>query len=251
MPPNRRRTSENLERASLENREKPQGVSLCRSIFTEGYAASSGGALIREDVSDEAIRLATLLTQHDETRTPRTWALLSLLLLQAARFPARVGDDGALFLLRDQDRSRWDRVRMAHGLRALGHAAAGDTVTRYHLEAGIAACHAAAPSWEDTDWRQIVALYDALFEMTGSPVVALNRAIAVWQLEGAHAGIEAVARVADHPALARYHVRAAVLAELWRDAGDFDRAAAYYREALALATSQPERRFLASRLDGL
>lgn len=220
-------------------------------MFTEGYTATSGEALTKEDVAHEAIRLAILLTRHDETCTPRAWALLALLQLQASRFAARVGDDGSLFLLRDQDRTRWDRSLIAAGLRALAKASEGDTMSRYHLEAGIAACHAAAPSWEATDWAQIVDLYDALADLTGSPVVLLNRAVAVWQLEGAHAGLAAAERVAAHPALARYHVRPAVLAELWRAAGDFDRAAGYYREALALATSQPDRRFLATRLEGL
>lgn len=220
-------------------------------MFTEGYAATSGEALVREDIAREAIRLATLLTRHDETRTPRTWALLALLQLQASRFAARVSDDGSLFLLRDQDRARWDRSLVAAGLRALGQASAGDTVTRDHLEAGIAACHAVAPSWDETDWKQIVELYDALAALTDSPVVALNRAVAIWQLEGAHAGLAAAERAAADPAIARYHVRPAVMAELWRAAGDLDRAARFYREALALAASQPERRFLMTRLDGL
>lgn len=220
-------------------------------MFTEGYAATSGETLVREDIAREAIRLASLLTRHDDTRTPRTWALLALLLLQASRFAARADDAGSLFLLRDQDRARWDRSLVAAGMRALDRAAEGDTVTRYHLEAGIAACHAVAPSWEATDWGQIVELYDALVALTDSPVAALNRAIAVWQLEGPAAGLAAAERVASHPALERYHARPAVLAELWRAVGDFDRAAACYREALALAASQPERRFLATRLDGL
>ncbi len=220
-------------------------------MFTEGYAATSGDALIREDISEEAIRLGTLLASHDETGVPRTWALLALLLLHAARFPARVSADGELFLLREQVRSRWDRGLIAAGMRALDRASAGAEVSRYHLEAGIAACHAAASSWDGTDWRQILDLYDALLQMTGSPVVALNRAIAVSRIVGPQAAIAAVATIERHPALARYHLRAAVLGELWREAGDRDRAGAFYREALALAGSTPERRFLAARLEAL
>jgi RNA polymerase sigma-70 factor (ECF subfamily) len=220
-------------------------------IFTEGYAATSGDVLVREEISEEAIRLATLLARHAETGVPRSWALVSLLLLHAARFPARVSADGELFLLREQDRTRWDRGLIAAGMRALERASDGPDVSRYHLEAGIAACHAAAASWESTDWRRILELYDALLAATASPVVALNRAIALSRVEGPCAAIAALASIEGHPALARYHLRPAVLAELWREADDRDRAEACYREALRLAGPTPERRFLIARLEAL
>jgi RNA polymerase sigma-70 factor, ECF subfamily len=220
-------------------------------IFNEGYAATTGDELVREDISGEAIRLAGLVTRHPMTATPKAHALLALLLLQAARFPARVSSDGELFLLRDQDRSTWDRALIAEGLRALGRAAAGDELTRYHLEAEIAACHACAPSWEDTDWQRILHLYDRLLAVTRSPIVALNRAIACSRVAGPRAAIGEVDDIADHPALSTYHLLPAVLAELWREAGDARRAATYYRAALRLARAVPERRFLTMQLDGL
>jgi RNA polymerase sigma-70 factor (ECF subfamily) len=220
-------------------------------MFNEGYAATSGDALLREDISGEAIRVAALITRHPVTGTPKAHALLALLLLQAARFPARVSSDGELFLLRDQDRSKWDRALMGEGFRALGSAAAGGELTRYHLEAEIAACHASAPSWEVTDWRRILALYDRLVALTRSPIAALNRAIAYSRVAGPGPAIGALEELATHPALHAYHLLPAVLAELWREAGDAERAAAYYRAALQLAPAATERRFLTMQLDGL
>jgi RNA polymerase sigma-70 factor (ECF subfamily) len=220
-------------------------------MFNEGYAATAGDALVREDISAEAIRLAALLTSHPVTAVPRVWALLALLLLHAARFPSRCGSEGELYLLRDQDRSRWDRALISEGLRALDHAAAGDDISAYHLEAEIAACHVIALDWADTDWPRILQCYDQLVELTGSPIVALNRAIAVAHVGGVRAAIADVEALGSPAALKDYHLRPAVLAELWREAGDVDRATRYYREALALTVTGPERRFLTARLDAL
>jgi RNA polymerase sigma-70 factor (ECF subfamily) len=217
-------------------------------MFNEGYAATSGDALVRDEVAREAIRLSRLLAVHPATRSPRVWALLALMLLHAARFPARVDSEGTLFLLRDQDRAVWDRALIAEGLLALDRSASGEEVSALHLEAGIAACHAAAPSWDVTDWRRIAELYDELFRMTRSPVVAVNRAIAVSRLEGPLSGLAALDAIDDRGALERYPLLPAVQAELWREAGDRDRAAACYRAALGLARSSPEQRWLTSRL---
>ncbi|MDP1572401.1 MAG: sigma-70 family RNA polymerase sigma factor [Vicinamibacterales bacterium] len=213
-------------------------------MFNEGYAATEGDRLVREDIAGEALRLVRLLAAHPATATPRTHALYALVCLHAARFPARTRSDGALFLLRDQDRTAWDRRLVAEGMRALDRASSGDEVTAYHLEAGIAACHAVAPSYDATDWPQIAALYDNLYALTRSPIVALNRAIAVSRVEGPGAGIAALAAIERDPALARYHLLPAVLAELWREAGDPARARAYLDAALACAMSGPERRWL-------
>jgi RNA polymerase sigma-70 factor, ECF subfamily len=188
-------------------------------MFNEGYAATAGDHLVRDDVAVEAIRLARMLAAHPATTGPRVWALLALMLLHAARFPARADPAGAPFLLRDQDRSRWDRAAIAEGMRALDRSAAGAEVTALHLEAGIAAAHAAAPSWEATDWPHIVELYDALLALTGSPVVAVNRAVAVSRVHGPRAGLAALDAVADMVALARYPLLPVVRAELWREAG--------------------------------
>lgn len=220
-------------------------------MFNEGYVATSGDALVRDDVAGEAIRLASLAAAHPATDSPNAWALLSLMLLHAARFPARIDSDGTLFLLRDQDRARWDREAIAAGLRALDRAASGNHVSAFHLEAGIAACHAVAPSWDATDWPQIVTYYDDLLALTGSPVVAMNRAIAVSRIDGPLAGLAVLDSIAGRAVLARYPLLPAVEAELWREAGDQARAVASYREALTLARSTPEQRWLSSRLTHL
>ncbi len=161
--------------------------------------------------------------------------------LHAARFPARLGRDRTMRLLRDQDRSTWNRPLIADGLRALDRASAGDRVSAFHLEAGIAACHALASSWDETDWLQILTLYDELVALTKSPVVAVNRAVALSRVEGPLAGLAALNELADHPALARYVLLPAIVAELWREAGDVERAAESYRAALSLSRSSPER----------
>lgn len=217
-------------------------------MFNEGYAATAGDQLIRDDVAWEAIRLAHMLAAHPATACPKVWALLALMLLHAARFPARVDSEGTVFLLRDQDRGKWDRAAIAEGLHALDRAAAGETVTALHLEAGIAACHAAAASWDATDWAQIVELYDELFALTASPVVAVNRAVAVSRIDGPLSGLAALEAIDNASALERYPLLPAIQAELWREAGDFERAAACYRAALGLARSSPEQRWLTSRL---
>jgi RNA polymerase sigma-70 factor (ECF subfamily) len=219
-------------------------------LFNEGYAVTSGDRLICEDISAEAIRLAGLLTRHPLTATPRSWALLALLLLHAARFRTRVGDTGDVLQLRDQDRTRWDRTLISEGLQALDRAASGDVLSTFHLEAEIAACHAVAPSWAETDWTRIVQCYDELVGQTNSPIVRLNRAIARSRVDGPHAAISEIESLVGLESLASYHLLPAALAELWREAGDPDRAASYNRAALRLAGSSPERRLLAGRLEG-
>jgi RNA polymerase sigma-70 factor (ECF subfamily) len=217
-------------------------------MFNEGYAATSGDHLVRDDVAREAIRLGRMLATHPAITAPRAWALLALMLLHAARFPARVDSDGTLFLLRDQDRSRWDRGAVAEGLHAFDRAATGHVVSAFHLEAGIAACHAAAASWESTNWPEILDLYDDLLALTRSPVVAMNRAIALSRIEGPLSGLAALDAIDGLAALDRYPMLPAIQAELWREAGDVERAAAGYRAALGLARSAPEQRWLTSRL---
>ncbi len=231
-------------------------------MFNEGYAATSGDHLIKDEVAAEAIRLVLMISAHPAIAAPRrgprdadfaswggrAWALVSLTLLHAARVPARIDSEGTLFLLREQDRRKWDRSMIAEGMRALDRASSGDRVTAFHLEAGIAACHAAAASWESTDWRQIVALYDDLLALTSSPVVAMNRAVAISRVEGALSGLAALDAIENLAALQRHPLLPAIQAELWREAGDADRAIACYRAALGLARSAPEQRWLTSRL---
>ena len=217
-------------------------------IFNEGYAATAGDQLIRDDVAQEAIRLARMTASHPATSAPRAWALLSLMLLHAARFPARVDSDGTLFLLRDQDRGKWDHAMIAEGMLALDRASAGDAISAFHLEAGIAAVHAAAGSWEATDWPEILDLYDELLALTHSPVVAMNRAVAVSRLEGPLSRLAALDAIDDRKTLERHPLLPAIQAELWREAGDSERAITCYRAALGLARSAPEQRWLTSRL---
>jgi RNA polymerase sigma-70 factor (ECF subfamily) len=217
-------------------------------IFNEGYAAHSGESLVRHDLVHEAIRLTRPLTQHPATALPRTQALLALMLLQAARIPARAGDNGDLFLLEQQDRFTWDRAMIADGLRHLDASARGTEVSAYHLQAGIAAAHAVARTYADTDWAGIVSLYDALLDLEPSPVVALNRAIAVSRAQGPDAGLRELESLREDPTLSRYVLFHATLAELSRETGDVRAAERHYRAALALPSSEPARRFLVKKL---
>ncbi|TAL01054.1 MAG: sigma-70 family RNA polymerase sigma factor, partial [Verrucomicrobia bacterium] len=175
-------------------------------LFNEGYKASSGEQLVREDICHEAVRLTSLLAEHAAGDQPETHALLALMLLNAARIPARTDDAGNLLLLKEQDRARWDQAMIARGMFHFARSAAGETITEYHLQAGIAACHCTARDFASTDWPQILSLYDRLIAMDGSPIVALNRAVAVAQVHGPKAGIEAVAAIRDGEALKSYYL---------------------------------------------
>ena len=217
-------------------------------LFNEGYAAHAGEELIRAELCTEAVRLTSLLAQERTLSTPAVHALLALMLLQAARLPARVGDAANLLRIDEQDRARWAPRLIARGLEHLDRSAQAESLTGYHLEAGIAACHAAAPRYEDTDWTRIVELYDLLAAFNPTPVVLLNRAIAISRLKGAAAGLSALDAVIDEPSLRRYYLLPATLGEVSREAGDAARAASHYRAALACECSEPERRFLEQRL---
>ena len=217
-------------------------------MFNEGYAATAGDDLVRSDLCGEAVRLATILADHPATSLPEVHALLALMLFQASRLPARCDAEGALVLLADQDRGRWDRALIGRALGHLERCAAGKRATAYHLEAGIAACHAMAPSYAATDWAQILALYDDRLALAPSPVVVLNRAVALSMVQGPRAGIAALAEVADDPHLRGYYLLPATLADLWLRCGDRQTAAAHYRCALELPCSEPERRFLLRQL---
>jgi RNA polymerase sigma-70 factor, ECF subfamily len=217
-------------------------------MFNEGYAATAGDDLVRSDLCGEAVRLATILADHPATSLPEVHALLALMLFQASRLPARCDAEGALVLLADQDRGRWDRTLIGRALGHLERCAAGKRATAYHLEAGIAACHAMAPSYAATDWTQILALYDDRLALAPSPVVVLNRAVALSMVQGPRAGIAALAEVADDPHLRGYYLLPATLADLWLRCGERQTAAAHYRRALDLPCCEPERRFLLRRL---
>jgi RNA polymerase sigma-70 factor (ECF subfamily) len=220
-------------------------------MFNEGYAAHAGESLVRHDLVDEAVRLTRLLTRHPATNTPKTHALLALMLLQAARIPARADADGELFVLEAQDRKLWDRAIIADGLRHLDASARGSDVSTYHLQAGIAACHAVASTYDSTDWTEIVSLYDSLLDVEPTPIVVLNRAIAVSRVHGAAEGLRALSGLRDDPTLSRYYLFHATLGELSRESGNMAEAARHYAAALELPCSEPARRFLERKLASL
>src|ERR1700726_1113847 len=168
-------------------------------LFNEGYAATAGDDLVRSDLCGEAVRLATILADHPATSLPKVHALLALMLFQASRLPARCDAEGALVLLADQERRRWDRALIGRALGHLERCAAGERATAYHLEAGLPACHAMAPSYAATDWAQILALYDDRLALAPSPVVVLNRAVALSMVQGPRGGIAALAQGGDDP----------------------------------------------------
>jgi RNA polymerase sigma-70 factor (ECF subfamily) len=214
-------------------------------MFNEGY--SRGLADLRE----ESIRLSRLVAGHSVAGAPEADALFALMLLQSARAAARVDEAGDLLLLEEQDRSRWDSNAIAEGLRALDRSARGDRMSTYHLEAGIAAAHATARDYASTDWEQIAQLYGTLYELNPSPVITLNRAVAISRWLGPASGLEAIAEIERHPSLSRYHLLPATLARLWLESGDRARAAFYYSRALAYECSDAERRLLERQLAAL
>jgi RNA polymerase sigma-70 factor (ECF subfamily) len=217
-------------------------------VFNEGYAATSGDLLVRRELGAEAIRLGRLLCQllpgHGEPP-----GLLALMLLQDSRRDARVGADGELILLEEQDRTRWDQAQIAEGLALAEGALRANAQNPYALQAAIAAVHARAARAADTDWRQIVALYARLFVLNPSPVVMLNHAAAVAMAVGPAAGLALMDQLTASGLLASYHLLPAARADLLRRLGRAPEAAAAYRQALALVSNQAERRFLQSRLD--
>jgi RNA polymerase sigma-70 factor (ECF subfamily) len=217
-------------------------------LFNEGHNASRGSELIRHDVSREAIRLARLLAADRATSTPATCALLALFLLQAARFASRVALDGDLLVLEQQDRATWDKQLIAQGLSWLDRAASGEKLSRFHFEAGIAACHSTAPSYAATDWAQILALYDGLLTLNNSPVVALNRAVALGKVRGPREALAAVHALEAAPALQRYHLLYAVRGELYAEAGDEQKAGENYARALELTNIPAEKQLLRERM---
>lgn len=173
------------------------------------------------------------------------------MLLQAARLPARTDGDGALLTLAEQDRSRWDQALIASGLRELARSAAGDRLSAYHLQAGIAAAHALAPEWAATDWTRILDQYDALLALDPSPVVALNRVVALSMIAGPRAALAELTALSDRREFATYHLYHAVRADLSAQVGDLPGAACAYAAALTLATNKAERRFLRRRAAAL
>lgn len=220
-------------------------------LFNEGYKASAGERLLREELCAEAIRLASLLVEHPAGQTPRSHALLALMLLTAARLPARVNDNGDLLRLDDQDRSKWNSALIERGLIELNHAAAGTELSEYHLQAGIAACHCTAVDFAATDWPRILRHYDELQRLNPSPIVALNRTVAVAHVDGPQAGLDALAAMPQRGKLDSYYLLHAVTGEFHWRLEHHEQAAASFRRARELAHLGAEQLYLTRLLDRL
>jgi RNA polymerase sigma-70 factor, ECF subfamily len=216
-------------------------------VFNEGYAATSGDALVRRELCAEAIRLGRLLCELMPA-SPEARALLALMLLHDSRRDARMSADGEIILLEAQDRSRWDRMQIHEGLTLLQEALRTGDASEYALQAAIAGLHARAERAEDTDWRQVAQFYDLLLRIQPSPVVELNRAVAVAMADDPEHGLRLIDEIEARGELHNYHLLPAARADLLRRLGRWAEAAAAYRNALSLVTNDAERRFLERRL---
>jgi len=219
-------------------------------LFNEGYHGSHPEHAVREELCGEAMRLCALLAEHPAGDVPRTHALFALFCFHAVRLGTRTDASGALQLLAEQDRSRWDRALIARGEASLSRASTGNELSAYHVEAAIAACHATAASFADTDWRSIVNLYDVLLRIRPSAVVALNRAIAVGYADGPAFGLDAIDALARETSLAAYPFLDAARGDFLRALGRTAEAHASFERAIARARNDAERELLARKLRG-
>jgi len=215
-------------------------------VFNEGYSAAEGAEVTRAELTDEAIRLGRLLIELQPE--PEVLGLLSLMLLQESRRAARMSPTGELILLENQDRSLWNREQIAEGVALLEKALESRRFGAYTLQAAIAAVHAEAESVAETDWRRIVALYDRLAEIQPSPVVQLNRAVAIAMRDGPEAGLAQIDAVLEHGELANYYLAHSARADMYRRLGRTAQARSSYKKALALTQQEPERQFLQERI---
>jgi RNA polymerase sigma-70 factor (ECF subfamily) len=218
-------------------------------LFNEGYKASVGDRLVREELCEEAIRLLTLVTQHPSTQEPRAHALLALMLLNAARLDARTDDAGNLLRLHEQDRGAWNKAMIQRGILCLHQASQGNTLSEYHIEASIAATHCLAADASATDWPLILHLYDQLLALTGSPVTAMNRAVAVAKVHGPQAGLDALDNIANRSVLEGNHLYHGMRGTFAAELGQAGAAVAHFRQAAKLALLPIERDFFARRIE--
>ncbi|HEY3783473.1 MAG TPA: RNA polymerase sigma factor [Fimbriimonadaceae bacterium] len=218
-------------------------------VFNEGYSASSGEEAIRRDLVVEAIRLARLL--NELLPDPEVLGLLALMLLSQSRMSSRLSREGEIVVLEDQDRSLWDRDLIAQGARLVTEALNQNALGSYILQAAISSVHCEAPSYEETDWNDVVGLYDALLLIEPSPVVSLNRAVAVAMRDGPEAGIALIDALLADGQLGTYHLAFAARAYFYRRAGKTRESIEDYSKALGLASNEPEKRFLQKQLDEL
>jgi RNA polymerase sigma factor (sigma-70 family) len=214
-------------------------------LFNEGYNSSHPNLLIREDFCEEAIRLCLMLTQHQLTAYPRTKALLSLMCFQSSRLRARLDDKGNIILLKYQDRSKWNLSLIKKGFEYIDFAAEPFEVSVYHFEASIASLHAAAPSFERTDWKSIYHLYDLLYQLQPNPVVAMNKAIASAYAINKQTALEALQQIKG---LEQHHLYYASIGEMYFDLGQKEKARSYFEKAFLLTSSQTERQLLQEKM---
>jgi RNA polymerase sigma factor (sigma-70 family) len=218
-------------------------------LFNEGYSASKGNELIRYELCEEAMRLAELLVQSDVIKEKgNVYALLALMCLNASRFKARENKAGGLLTMAEQDRSLWDRTVMDRGIHYLGDAARGEALSPYHLLAAISAQHCTAPDFEATDWKSILDLYDNLLLLDPSPVVLLNRSIALSKVEGVSKALNELEKLKHNPALKGYYLFYSTQAELYLQEKNMEKARAALEQAIALAPLEAERKLLRMRL---
>jgi predicted RNA polymerase sigma factor len=217
-------------------------------LFNEGYHGSRSERTVREDLCFEAIRLALLLSEHREGDKPKTHALLALLCFHAARLTGRLDDEGSLIQLEMQDRSKWDQDLIGRGFYFLEKSSMGNELGEYHLEAAIASLHCAAPTYKETEWAKILELYDMLYRLTPSPIVALNRAIALGNALGPEEGLAELNRIPDAARLNEYPFYPAAHGEFHLLAGRLGEASQHFEKAMKLARSPSERNFFERKL---
>jgi RNA polymerase sigma-70 factor (ECF subfamily) len=217
-------------------------------FFNEGYGATEGEDLVRQDLCEEAIRLAFLVAENSAGDLPETHALLALMLFHAARLETRTDSDGNLILLAEQDRTQWNRKLIQRGFNHLDRAASGKEMTEYHVQAIIASCHAAAESYETTNWKRILEFYDILVSLNRSPVFMLNRAVALAMTDGPEAGLKELDELRELPSMQNYYLLPATYAEFHRRLGNQREAEKFYRQTLDLVRTKPERQFILKRI---
>lgn len=213
-------------------------------VFAEGHNPTEDDVALDASLCEQALRLARLLTQRGSTATPAAFALRALLCFHASRIPARLAEDGSLLLIQEQDRARWDHSLITEGLCCLDSARSGEVLSRFHLEAAIAACHALAPTYAATDWAQIVELYDMLKVIAPSLVIDVNRALAIGMLSGARVGLDELDAIPEREVLGRYPYALAAYADLHASLGQMDEARHYLDRALGHQASPAQRALL-------
>jgi RNA polymerase sigma-70 factor (ECF subfamily) len=217
-------------------------------IFNEGYSSTESEQIIRKDLCAEALRLGQLLSEHPIGNTPKTFALLSLMCFHSSRLDARIDDKGYVILLKEQDRSLWNKPLIAKGFEYLSLSSQGSEISEYHLEAGIVSYHLSAKSFEETDWESIMKLYEMLEKINPSPVTLLNKTIVSAQLNGTK---KALGELLEIKNLQNYYLYHSTLAEFYKELGKKKDAAAHLRKALSLTDSNAEKKIIQKKLDNL